>query len=127
MGLAEALENNFLEEKMPDERDPNGIDAHSPGAKLDAGKLRAGLVIGDFALALLAVSEVGTFGANKYSAHGWLSVEDALDRYADAELRHKLKRMAGELTDPDSGLSHRAHEVWNALAQLELELRDDMR
>ncbi len=40
------------------ERDPHGTPAHVPGAKLDAGKVRAGLVLGDFAHALAEVAKV---------------------------------------------------------------------
>lgn len=105
------------------ERDPLGIHQHAAGAKLDAGKVRAGLVLGDFAHALHAVAEVGTHGATKYTAHGWLSVPNGAERYADAGLRHWLKRQMGEERDPDSGLLHLAHEAWNVLALLELTIR----
>lgn len=106
------------------ETDPTGRDQHSPGAKVDAGKLRAGLVLGDFSRAITAVVEVGTFGANKYTAHGWIEVPNGLARYEDAKLRHMLKRNLGEERDPDSGLLHLAHEAWNALATLDLYLRE---
>lgn len=49
------------------ERDPNGIDPHKPGAKLDAGKERVGLMLSGFARALLRVAAVTTYGANKYT------------------------------------------------------------
>lgn len=104
------------------ENDPTGRNPHEAGAKLDAGKLRAGLVLGDFSRALTEVCAVGTFGANKYTPHGWLSVPDAQQRYTDAMMRHWLKDQAGETVDPDSGLSHKAHFAWNALAILELAL-----
>lgn len=103
------------------EADPNGTDPHSPGAKLDAGKVLAG-VLEDFALALLAVAEVGTFGANKYTRGGWQSVPNGIERYNDAKWRHALKGRLEDI-DPDSGLKHAAHEAWNALAKLELALR----
>ena len=102
------------------ENDPTGRNPHEAGAKLDAGKLRAGLVLGDFSRALTEVCAVGTFGANKYTPHGWLSVPDAQQRYTDAMMRHWLKDQAGETVDPDSGLSHKAHFAWNALVILEL-------
>lgn len=105
------------------ENDPTGRNPHEAGAKLDAGKLRAGLVLGDFSRALTEVCAVGTFGANKYTPHGWLSVPDAQQRYTDAMMRHWLKDQAGEAYDPDSGLPHMAHFAWNALALLELALR----
>jgi len=105
------------------ESDPNGVGQHEPGAKLDAGKVQAG-VLGQFSRALLAVAEVGTHGAEKYSRGGWQSVENGIERYGDAGWRHKLKGEYEEL-DPDSELKHKAHEAWNILAELELILRQE--
>lgn len=105
------------------ELDPNGIDAHAPGAKLDAGKCRMHLVLSGFARALYAVGEVGTFGANKYSPNGWKEVPNADERYQDAGMRHQFKEMMGEKVDPDSNLLHAAHAAWNALAHLEFVLQ----
>jgi len=104
------------------EKDPNGIDSHTPGAKLDNGKVMASLLEG-FGLALLAVAEVGTFGAKKYSRNGWEEVKDGKRRYRDAKWRHLLK---GHLCDydKDSKLLHKAHEAWNILAELEFTLRE---
>lgn len=109
---------------MREEQDPLGIDAHMPGAKLDAGKPRPELVFRGFARALAAVTDVATFGANKYSDDGWMSVPNGQKRYADAGYRHALKRYAGEEIDPDSKCYHLAAEAWNKLAELELYLRE---
>jgi hypothetical protein len=106
------------------EKDPNGIDAHSPGAKLDAGKPMVSLVLGGFARALMEVAKVGTFGAKKYTPNGWMSVPNGIERYSDARSRHMLYEAMGETHDPDSNLLHAAHEAWNALARLELMLRE---
>jgi len=106
------------------ETDPTGRDAHELGAKLDAGKLRPSLVLGGFARALLAVTAVGTFGAVKYTDNGWMQVPQGIDRYDDAKLRHWLKEKAGEPVDFDSQLQHAAHEAWNALARLDLMIRE---
>lgn len=100
------------------------IDPHTPGAKLDDGKIRAGLMVRDFAHALEAVAEVSTFGAAKYSPSGWLHVPDGHARYTDALYRHLLAQARGDDRDFDSGLRHAAHAAWNALALLELELRE---
>jgi hypothetical protein len=105
------------------ESDPTGKKAGDPGAKLDAGKNRLGLVLGGFARALQEVGKVGTYGAAKYSPNGWMEVPDGVARYTDAQLRHHLEFAAGRLTDGDTGLLHLAHEAWNALARLELVLR----
>ena len=106
------------------ERSPCAVASpHAPGAKLDAGKTRAGLVMGGFARALLEVSAVGTFGAQKYSPDGWVSVPRGVERYTDAMHRHLLAEAAGVALDSDSGLMHAAHAAWNALARLDLMLR----
>lgn len=94
------------------------MNQHEPGAKLDAGKNRLGLVLGGFASALQEVGKVGTFGAGKYTDNGWQSVPDALERYTDAMYRHLLAEAAGERNDPETGLPHAAHAAWNALARL---------
>ena len=109
------------------EKDPNGMDPHSPGAKVDAGKPRVSMVMNQFCRAIMEVSRVGTFGADKYTEGGWLTVPNAMQRYEDAGYRHKLYRAMGEDVDPDSGLLHLAHEAWNALAMLELHLREENR
>ena len=103
-------------------RDPNGIDQHAPGAKLDAGKVRVGLVISGFANALIEVGKIGTMGAAKYSDNGWKSVPNGVSRYTDAMYRHLLSE--DELIDDESGLLHAAHAAWNALARLELMLTE---
>jgi hypothetical protein len=104
------------------ETDPTGRDQHQPGAKLDAGKPRVGLVIGDFGAALTEVARVGTYGAQKYTAHGWLTVPNGEERYTDAMYRHLLQENHTPF-DGDTGLLHAAHAAWNALARLELMLQ----
>lgn len=103
--------------------DPYGKNPHEVGSKLDAGKIRAGLMASGFARALEKVAEITTYGANKYTPNGWLSVPDAENRYKDALYRHLLRAEQGEEFDPESNLPHLAHAAWNALALLELQER----
>jgi Domain of unknown function (DUF5664) len=105
------------------ETDPNGLAANTPGAKLDAGKVRPGLVLGGFARALLAVSRIGTYGAVKYTDNGWMEVPNGVERYDDAKLRHWLFEKSGIECDPDTAELHAAHEAWNSLARLDLLIR----
>jgi Domain of unknown function (DUF5664) len=109
---------------MQQEIDPTGRSPKEHGAKLDYGKPRLGLVLGDFARALRAVGEVGTFGAEKYTDGGWIEVPDGVERYTDALYRHLLAEASGERKDCDSGLAHAAHCAWNALARLDLLIRE---
>jgi len=107
------------------EYDPNGKSSKEPGAKLDAGKspVRRGL-LEYFPRACLAIAEVSASGASKYSWKGWESVPEGVDRYGDAGVRHICKSAIEGEIDPDYGHLHAAHEAWNALARLELILRD---
>jgi hypothetical protein len=107
------------------EKDPNGLSAHQPGAKLDAGKLRPWLCISGFSLALAAVAEVTTKGAIKYSPNGWAAVPNGYDRYMEAFGRHMIALAQGEQIDEDTGALHHAQMIWNLLAALEIDLREE--
>lgn len=108
------------------EVDPYGKNPHEPGAKLDHGKapLRRGL-LEYFPRACLEVAKISAFGAAKYTWKGWQDVPDGINRYGDADLRHICRAAIEGEIDPDSGFSHKAHEAWNALAVLELFLREE--
>lgn len=90
------------------------------GVKLDENKPRLDLVLGDFPIALWLVGMVGTFGAKKYTDKGWKAVDNAIERYLSALLRHYMKYKMGEEIDTESNLPHLAHLAWNALAVLEI-------
>ena len=93
--------------------------------KYDAGKApiyRGALSY--FPRAISAVAAVSAFGASKYAWNGWQDVDDGYNRYSDALVRHLAYEGEGEDVDPDSGLLHAQHAAWNALARLELLLRE---
>ena len=92
--------------------------------KYDAGKapIFRG-VFSYFPRAVAAVAEVSGFGASKYAWAGWEGVDDGINRYSDAMVRHLMREGQGEVLDSDSGLLHAAHTAWGALARLELMLR----
>ena len=107
------------------ETDPTGRNPHEPGAKLDSGKICVFRgAIDYFPRAIEAVAAVSTFGARKYAWKGWESVPEGIERYSDALVRHLIAEAKGQVLDPDSGLAHAAHTAWNALAVLELKLRE---
>jgi hypothetical protein len=108
------------------EKDPHGRNPKEPGAKLDYGKspVRRGL-LEYFPRACLAIADVSAFGAQKYAWKSWETVPDGIDRYGDAEVRHICKAAIEGPTDPDSQLLHATHEAWNAMARLEMILREN--
>lgn len=112
------------EDTPPFETDPDGLDAHAPGAKLDHGKPRPSLVLQSMPRALLAVAEVATYGADKYTPGGWQHVNNGIARYTDAMFRHALAEGV-DSHDLDTALPHAAQIAWNALARLELMLREE--
>lgn len=105
--------------------DPFGKDIKEKGAKVDAGKPAVFKGLFDyFPRACLEVARVSTKGAEKYSWKGWESVPFGIERYSDALGRHiLLKNIEGDF-DSDTGLLHDAQIAWNALAILEMVLRE---
>lgn len=112
---------SYKNEKTNDPEEKIGTGA----VKYDAGKapIFRG-VVSYFPRAVAAVAEVSGFGASKYAWDGWENVDDGINRYSDAMVRHLIAEGKGEVLDPDSGLLHAAHTAWGALARLELILRD---
>ncbi len=99
---------------------------HQPGAKEDGSKVPVrSLLLEYFPRALTEVAKVSDFGARKYTPHGWRSVPNGIERYADAGMRHAIAEITGGHLDRETGLHHAAHEAWNALARLELMLTEE--
>jgi len=107
---------------LANQEDPFGTGQHDPGAKNDKGKADLSLLV-LFGKALSEVGAVGTMGAEKYTRGGWQFVPDGFERYTAAMLRHVFEENYSPMDD-ESGLLHAAHAAWNALARLELLLRE---
>lgn len=71
------------------------------------------------------MAKVMTFGANKYAPNSWQRVDNGLERYRAALLRHTFAIQRGELIDPESGLHHSAHVMCCAAFINELEKRNE--
>ena len=91
---------------------------HQGGLKYDSGKLRFSLIP---PIATTSLAEVLTFGAAKYAPNSWQTVPNGEERYLDALYRHLEAYRNGELTDPESGLSHLAHAITNVAFLLHFE------
>ncbi len=87
------------------------------GIKFDQGKPAVGEMIKDFAPAIREVARVWKFGANKYEKSNWKLLEDPVDRYTNAMVRHLLAEETNDFDD-ESHLLHASHVAWNALARL---------
>lgn len=85
------------------------------GIKYDSAKPRIFEMIEDFKEPLIEVAKVWSFGADKYGKHNWAYVDNAIDRYSNALVRHLLE---GNTKDEESELLHASHVAWNALARL---------
>lgn len=113
---------------MTTELDSSSALLHLPGAKFDSGKapvMRG--VIQYFPRALEQVAKVSAAGAAKYTWNGWETVLDGPSRYSDALARHLLAEVIeGPVDDGPGGTGclHAAQVAWNALARLELLLRE---
>lgn len=102
--------------------------------KADAGKAKPDLLFLGFPRALRLVQATLEYGAEKYEEHSWRHVPNAIARYFRAGERHHQERMfigQGQIypvlegNDAESGLPHIAHEIFNLLALIELELDEN--
>lgn len=112
----------------PVEADPSGGSLNEPGKKADAGKLLPWLFFSGFANALEKVADVTTLGAKKYTPNGWATIANGPGRYMEAAMRHLIYLGQGEKFDDGQGgigTLHKAQIIWNLLASLELELREE--
>jgi hypothetical protein len=62
---------------------------------------------------LEGVVKILTFGAKKYSPNNWQMVENGVERYYAALLRHLVAWRKGEYLDSESGLPHVDHAFCN--------------
>jgi len=87
------------------------------GQKLDTEKIRWDCVPMEL---IEQIAEVMTYGATKYNEDprdpNWVKVENGKHRYYAAMMRHLVADMKGEKLDPDSGLPHLSHFLFNAMA-----------
>ena len=88
------------------------------GLKLDQGKSRYDLL--PFG-AVDQLVRVLTYGAEKYAPNNWRLVENPIERYKAATLRHLSLYMQGEEVDKESGISHLAHAATNVIFLMEFE------
>lgn len=84
-----------------------------------------------FPRAIEAVTMVSLAGANKYNEGKfpttWDQIPNGSHRVANAGIRHLLEEAKGNITDDGeggTGCLHLAQHAWNALARLELYLRE---
>lgn len=122
-GIIPSVGDIVLEREMP------WIDTRLPqitsGVKYDKGKPMPGAMVRIFPNALMEVGKCIEMGARKYpEVDNWQRVENARERYTDALMRHLIKHCRGEAKDEEDGLLHLSHLAWNALAILELYLRE---
>lgn len=59
--------------------------------------------------------DVLTFGANKYGEYSWQTMDNPVDTYFAALMRHIIEWRNGNHTDTDTGKSHLAHVFCNLM------------
>jgi hypothetical protein len=79
-----------------------------PGYKADLGKVRWDLIP---MKCMQSLAEVLTFGAHKYADNNWKKIENGMDRYYAALLRHLAEWRLGNKTDAETGLPHLSHAM----------------
>jgi len=72
-----------------------------------------------------AYASIATMGARKYSTDNWMKGLPISQLSASMQ-RHLWAYMSGEDKDPESGLSHLSHVLWNAVAMVYFESKGVM-
>lgn len=57
-------------------------------------------------------------GAKKYGPNKWQNLDDGINRYYAAMMRHLMEYIKGERIDADTGAYHLAQVAWNAITML---------
>lgn len=102
--------------------DAQDRQARAGGVKFDGDKPRMDLLDPH---AIEQLSQVLTFGAQKYAAHNWRQ-GISKSRLLAAAFRHLFAYLRGEDKDPESGLPHVAHAMCCCMFLLGLEHRADL-
>ena len=82
------------------------------GIKHDTGKLEWSLLPWE---QLKEVVEILMQGRDEYGFENWKHLENAEKRLIDANMRHRVSHIIGELIDENSGKRHLAHCIVNDL------------
>jgi hypothetical protein len=124
------LQQKYIEfkkqwEKLPlvDNKQISKVDLKDYSSKLPLSQIQWKAIAND-----RGVLGVYKFAQKKYgNILSWRNrTPDSVQRYTDALIRHLLRILDGEVTDPESKLPHMAHLCWNALTILEFMIEDDL-
>jgi len=112
-----------------DEEDKEEAEEELKGVKTDSHKVDISVLFKQFPRALTAVAEASAYGHNKYRETdkdmlNFTRVENAESRYRGALMRHERDRYTDGYLDSESNLPHIYHKAWNALAELEMHLKN---
>lgn len=96
------------------------------GVKHNKNKPKMSVLFKQFPDALEAIVRCSEYGHNKYKEtdKDWLNfkrIEGGSTSYEDANIRHRLQKG----NDLESGLPHKYHIAWNALAELQLWIEEN--
>lgn len=101
-------------------------DCNLLGEKTNKNKPQISLLFKQFPKALEAIAKCSEYGHQKYKESdldflNYQRVYGGSKTYADAGLRHRLEQG----NDLESGLPHQFHVAWNALAELEIWIKEN--
>lgn len=102
------------------------MESDKKGTKFDSNKPDAYLLFQDFPRALQEISKLANMGAHKkYAPHNWQYLEDGKQRYSSALVRHMIEEiLCPDYVECDEVFLHATAVAWNAIARLELILRE---
>lgn len=115
-------------ELVEDDAPPQPVDLGVYRPELETrkvGKVQIDLVDTGFPLATWELAKLMTWAADAkgYKRNDWKNLEGWEEKFPAAASRHRIMPLLGQKFDPESGLHHKVHELFNVFAELELELK----
>lgn len=96
------------------------VKKHQQATRHNAGKVEL-VYLFDCPLANEAKCKAAMFGAAKYNRNNWRKGLP-VSNFVNSALRHLQSFMNGETLDPESGINHLGHVLWNVEKALEFSL-----
>ena len=66
------------------------------------------------------IVKILTYGAHKYAPNSWQKLDNGINRYYAALLRHLFAWRKGEVVDKESNINHLSHAITNLMFLLYL-------
>jgi len=94
-----------------------------PAKRFNSEKPELGYIL-HFPASLISLARIMEYGAHKYEPMNWAKGGKPDEEYLDACIRH-LVAWKNSHIDQESGCNHLGHAIWNLMALLDLNYKEE--